>query len=84
MSVREPSANWHGEMGARIDGAKMAECVWIKPELVAAFEFLDGRTQTMYVTSNSLLCETTKIRTRSPARKPSKEPRSLTHHAADA
>jgi len=30
-----------GRWGQGLTAAKMAECVWIKPELVAAFEFLE-------------------------------------------
>ena len=41
MPVCKPARGEERSLGAGTDQSKMAECQWLKPELVGQFEFLD-------------------------------------------
>ena len=41
MPVRESSEKMAGRWGAGLTAAKMAECRWLTPQLVAQFEYVE-------------------------------------------
>ena len=41
MPFREPAGKEAGRWGAGLTAAKMAECRWLKPQLIGQFEFVE-------------------------------------------
>jgi len=47
-----------GRWGQGLTAEKMKECVWLRPEAVANFEFLEWTAPIIYATPSSLVCVT--------------------------
>ena len=53
-----------GRWGAGLTAAKMKDCQWLKPVLVAQIEFLNGRAKIICGTRSSLRCATINLHVR--------------------